>query len=183
MKGHTRMTHEDACHRSETSFTCHSPSLKRTESLARKLASSLVAGDVLSLDGDLGAGKTAFTRGLAAGLGLESDVSSPTFTLLIEHDASRTGLALHHFDAYRLQGGEDFCELGLDEYFDREGVSVIEWGSRIRNVLPKRTLFIGFYRDDPKHPSHRRIEFSWPQEPDRLQALKAALIAAGEALR
>ena len=91
-----------------------SQSPEQTDEFGRLLAGNLRPGDVVSLDGDLGAGKTALTRGLAAGLGCLVPVSSPTFTLLIEHPADIGGLALYHFDAYRLEGSDDFCEIGLE---------------------------------------------------------------------
>ncbi len=92
----------------------------------------LVAGDVLVLDGDLGAGKTTFTKGLAAGLEIPDIIKSPTFTIIHEYQDGR--LPLYHMDAYRLENGgaED---LGLEEYFDGDGVSVVEWADYNTRVL------------------------------------------------
>ena len=114
----------------------------KTVGLGVLLAGQLRPGDVLSLNGSLGAGKTVLTRGIAVGLGCRGMVTSPTFILLIEHPARAGGIALYHFDAYRLSGGGEFCASGLDEYFDGDGICVIEWGSQIAEMLPRRTLFI-----------------------------------------
>jgi len=145
-----------------------SHSTDATEAFGRLLAGCLQKDDVLTLDGDLGAGKTALTRGIAAGLNCRVPVSSPTFTLLIEHPATATGLALYHFDVYRLSDSNDFCEIGLDEYFNQGGVCVIEWGHLISDILPDRTLEIRLWQVDPDQPDLRRIEISWPANPGRL---------------
>ena len=152
-----------------------SQSPEQTDEFGRLLAGNLRPGDVVSLDGDLGAGKTALTRGLAAGLGCLVPVSSPTFTLLIEHPADIGGLALYHFDAYRLEGSDDFCEIGLDDYFDQDGVSVVEWGSIISEILPARTLQIRLFQPCPDQPDHRRIEINWTGCPERLDGLADCL--------
>ena len=123
------------------SFLSHST--EATEYAGQMLAGYLKSGDILTLDGDLGAGKTAMTRGIACGLGLVSPISSPTFTVVIEHRAEKDGqLSLFHFDAYRLTDGDDFLDAGLDEYFSEKGVSVIEWGCLIENILPDDKLSI-----------------------------------------
>lgn len=152
-------------------LTILSAAVEQTDALGRLLSDYLLPADVVSLDGDLGAGKTALTRGLAAGLGCRGPVSSPTFTLLIEHPGYAGGLALYHFDAYRLSGSDEFCEIGLDEYFDQSGVSVVEWGSIIAGVLPARTLQIRLIQSGPDHPDWRLIEMIWPGSPERLAKL------------
>lgn len=101
---------------------------RETEALAQKLAGELKAGDVLALDGDLGAGKTAFTRGLAAGLGYRGRVQSPTFTIVNEYDGGR--LTLFHFDLYRLTSPEELFDIGFEDYLDRGGVCCVEWSER-----------------------------------------------------
>jgi tRNA threonylcarbamoyladenosine biosynthesis protein TsaE len=135
------------------------------------LAKNLQPGDIISLDGSLGAGKTTLTRGIAAGLGCKGAVSSPTFTLLVEHPANAGGTALYHFDAYRLGSGADFIDAGLDEYFDGNGICVVEWGSRIVGILPRRTLVINLHQADPDRPDERRINLAWPDRPGRLVRL------------
>ena len=136
-----------------------SHSTQATEYVGQKLALYLKSGDILTLDGDLGAGKTALTRGIARGLGLTSPVSSPTFTIVIEHRAEKDGqLSLFHFDAYRLTDGDDFLDAGLDEYFAQKGVSVIEWGSLVENILPDDRICIFMRGTDET----RAIEIAFP---------------------
>ncbi|SDY41425.1 tRNA threonylcarbamoyladenosine biosynthesis protein TsaE [Ruminococcaceae bacterium YAD3003] len=111
---------------------------EQTEKFGREFAKSLCGGDVIALTGDLGAGKTCLTRGIADGLGSTSYVSSPTFTIVNEYDGGR--LMLFHFDTYRLSGSDDFLMSGLDEYFFRNGVCVIEWSDIIDDLLPEDTI-------------------------------------------
>ncbi len=124
------------------------PDLKATAELARKLADQLKPGDVLALDGDLGVGKTAFTAALAEALNLPDEVASPTFILVMEHESDMAKLNLYHFDVYRLEDEEDFLASGLDEYFERGGVCVMEWPERIAGLLPKNTLLIRLTKPD-----------------------------------
>ena len=136
----------------------HSP--EATEFIGQELAKYLHSGDILTLDGDLGAGKTALTRGIARGLGLTSHVSSPTFTIVMEHPAEKDGqLSLFHFDVYRLVNGDDFLDSGLDEYFDQKGVSVLEWGKLVADVLPDDILRISMQGTDEV----RTIEIVFPE--------------------
>ena len=119
-------------------ITFKTTSPEQTERFGYELAKSLDAGDVIALTGDLGAGKTCLTRGIAKGLGSEAHVSSPTFTIVNEYDGGR--LMLFHFDTYRLSGPDDFLMSGLDEYFFRNGVCVIEWSDIIEELLPQDTI-------------------------------------------
>lgn len=119
----------------------------QTEELGVKLGQKAVKGTVFALDGDLGAGKTVLTRGIARGMGLnEEDVCSPTFTIVNEYveakDGSEAKIPLFHFDTYRLTGVDDFIDAGLDEYLERDGVCVIEWSSVIDGILPEDTIRI-----------------------------------------
>lgn len=116
-----------------------------TMSLGEKIAQYLQAGDVLVLNGDLGAGKTTFTKGLAKGLHIPDLVRSPTFTIIREYHDGR--LPLYHMDVYRLEegGAED---LGLDEYFDGDGVCVVEWAQFAEDELPDNYLSLSFRRTD-----------------------------------
>ena len=125
-----------------------------TIALGKKIGQQLVAGDVLVLDGDLGAGKTTFTKGLAAGLEIPDIIKSPTFTIIHEYQVGR--LPLYHMDAYRLENGgaED---LGLEEYFDGDGVSVVEWAEFVEDELPADFLAIHFKRTDDDNT--RVLEF------------------------
>ena len=120
-----------------------SKSVEETIELGIKLGRVLRPGDVVALDGDLGAGKTHFTRGICEGMGLDSDdVSSPTFTIVNEYVEPDDRAPLFHFDTYRLGGVDDFLDSGLDEYFYRGGVCVIEWSSIIEEILPDNTILI-----------------------------------------
>ena len=125
-----------------------------TIALGKKIGQQLVAGDVLVLDGDLGAGKTTFTKGLAAGLEIPDIIKSPTFTIIHEYQDGR--LPLYHMDAYLLENGgaED---LGLEEYFDGDGVSVVEWAEFVEDELPADFLAIHFKRTDDDNT--RILEF------------------------
>jgi tRNA threonylcarbamoyladenosine biosynthesis protein TsaE len=118
--------------------TIQSYSVDDTEQIARSLAAHLKGGDVITLTGDLGAGKTSFTQGLAKGLGVQRYVNSPTFTLIKEYQG--TSLALYHMDVYRVD--DEFEELGFDEYFYGSGVCVIEWPLMIQGQLPHDRLDI-----------------------------------------
>ena len=119
-------------------------SADETRSLASTLGAILRPGDTLCLIGDLGAGKTTFTQGLALGLGLPPDepVNSPTFMLLAEHPGGR--VPLFHFDVYRLPDSSALYDLAFDEYLSGEGVVVIEWADRITDALPPDRLDLVF---------------------------------------
>lgn len=103
--------------------------------LGREIGSGLEAGAVLALQGDLGAGKTHFTKGLAEGLGCSSEVTSPTFTLVHEYHGGR--LPLYHFDFYRMESEDEVLRVGWDEYLDEEGVLVIEWPDKFPGLMPE----------------------------------------------
>lgn len=113
---------------------------EETLALGAAFAKVLEAHDVIALDGDLGAGKTVFTRGFSKEIGVTSHVSSPTFTIVNEYLGGR--LPVYHFDTYRLEGPDDFLDSGLDEYFDYEGICIIEWSSIIEELLPEQTIHL-----------------------------------------
>jgi tRNA threonylcarbamoyladenosine biosynthesis protein TsaE len=110
--------------------------------LGRAQATLLRRGDVLALCGDLGAGKTHFVKGLAAALGTDAAVTSPTFTLIHEYPGGR--LPLYHFDFYRLDDEDEALKIGLDEYLDGDGICVIEWADKFRRLLPAHTRWFRF---------------------------------------
>lgn len=116
-------------------------SLEATEAFGRRLGSLLFPGAVVALVGTLGAGKTHLVRAVAAGLGLEDPrvVGSPTFVLIQEYPAR---LPVYHFDAYRLRGDAEFADLGVHEYFEGEGVCLVEWADRVPGCLPAEHLRI-----------------------------------------
>ena len=113
---------------------------RETEEFGSALAEKLEAGDVLALIGDLGTGKTTLTKSIAKGLGIEEMITSPTFTIVSEYFSGR--LPLFHFDVYRLSGEDEAFEAGLEEYFDRGGVCIIEWADIIEGLLPENTKYI-----------------------------------------
>lgn len=116
----------------------HSPS--ETRALGARLAAQLRPGDVLLLRGELGAGKSELTRGIARGLGVGGYVTSPSFTILQVHGDGR--LPLYHFDWYRLSGAEELYELSMDEYLYEQGVSVVEWPDKAAEAIPETHLNI-----------------------------------------
>ena len=114
---------------------------QNTIDLGFRLAKLLNVGDIVVLSGNLGAGKTKFTSGVLKYFGLDSETSSPTFTIVNEHNINQT--KLFHFDVYRLEDSEEFLAIGGDEYFS-QGICIIEWGEKIKDVLPKSYLNINF---------------------------------------
>lgn len=116
-----------------------------TINFACKLASYLQNGDIIILSGDLGSGKTKFTQGILKFFSLDTEISSPTFTIVNEYNAPNN-TNIYHFDVYRLADIDEFYALGGDEYFDN-GICIIEWGELIENILPKNYLKIVFERD------------------------------------
>ncbi|WP_102349585.1 tRNA (adenosine(37)-N6)-threonylcarbamoyltransferase complex ATPase subunit type 1 TsaE [Bacillus sp. Marseille-P3661] len=119
-------------------FEIHTNSTEETMSFAERLAEKLQPGSVITLEGDLGAGKTTFTKGLAKGLGINRTVNSPTFTIIKEYTQGR--IPLYHMDVYRLEESDE--DLGFDEYFDGDGVTVVEWAQFIEDQLPNEFLAI-----------------------------------------
>ena len=150
------------------SITVTSP--EATMQVGAKLGQLVQPGDLILLDGDLGAGKTTFTKGLAKCLGIPNNVKSPTFTLIREYHQGR--LPLYHMDVYRLEdgGAED---LGLDEYFDGDGVSVVEWSQFIADLLPATYLRIAISRsataDDQRLITFKPVGQHYQQLVDQLK--------------
>ncbi|AQQ52153.1 tRNA (adenosine(37)-N6)-threonylcarbamoyltransferase complex ATPase subunit type 1 TsaE [Planococcus lenghuensis] len=136
----------------------HSP--EETKAMAVKLASFLSPKDLITLEGDLGAGKTTFTKGLAQGLGISRNVNSPTFTILKQYEGR---LKLNHIDAYRLEDSDE--DIGFDELFEENAVIVVEWAQFIEEYLPAKRLEIRIAREagDTRrfsfHPFGERYEF------------------------
>ncbi|MBS4193240.1 tRNA (adenosine(37)-N6)-threonylcarbamoyltransferase complex ATPase subunit type 1 TsaE [Bacillus sp. FJAT-49705] len=121
-------------------FEFSSSKPEETIEFSKSLARLLKAGDVIALEGDLGAGKTTFTKGLALGLEIKKNVNSPTFTIIKEYQGR---LPLYHMDVYRVE--DSFEDLGFDEYFDGNGVTVVEWAHLIAEQLPEELLTIYLY--------------------------------------
>ena len=112
-------------------FITNSP--QETEALGQKLGQKLPAGTVIAYRGDLGAGKTAFTRGLARGLGITDPVTSPTYTIVNEYLGGR--VPLFHFDMYRLHSADDLFDIGWDDYLERQGICAVEWSENVAEAL------------------------------------------------
>lgn len=119
-------------------MTYKSYSCEGTEKIAYALAEKLHGGEIITLDGDLGAGKTAFVRGLAAGLGISDRVVSPTFTIVNEYNGE--GLPLFHFDVYRIGSPDEMYDIGWEDYLGRGGVTVIEWAVNIEEILKSEKI-------------------------------------------
>ncbi len=131
------------------SFDSHSPA--ETERFAEELASKLKGGDVLAFKGGLGAGKTTFVRGLARGLGSQSEVSSPTFALVHEYSCTPP---LYHFDMYRIHTFDDLYSTGFFDYLDSGGILAVEWSENIDGALPPETITVTI---TPAGEEQRRI--------------------------
>jgi len=125
-----------------------------TEALGRRLAEGVEVGSVLALQGELGSGKTLFTKGFVAGMESNSVVSSPTFTIVHEYRDGR--LPVYHFDFFRVESLRSLERLGLDDYFFGDGVSVIEWADRFREFIPEQARWILF---ETKSENQRAITF------------------------
>lgn len=128
-------------------ITTHSTA--ETEAVGCEIGRSLKANDIIAMFGDLGAGKTAFTRGVASGMGINPDsVSSPTFTLVNEYRGE--GLTLYHFDMYRINGWDDLYSTGYFDYLDNGSVMIIEWSENIESILPENAIRVDITKtDDP----------------------------------
>lgn len=119
--------------------TYHSHSVSETEQFASRFAKTLRPGDVIAFTGGLGAGKTAFVRGLAQGLGVRGEVSSPTFALVHEYTGP---IPLYHFDMYRITDLDDLYSTGFFDYLESGGILAIEWSENIQGVLPENTITV-----------------------------------------
>ncbi len=128
---------------------------KETFELARSLAGKAQKGDIFALIGDLGAGKTAFAKGFAEGLGITEPVVSPTFTILQVYESGR--LPLYHFDVYRISDISEMDEIGYEDCFWGEGVTIMEWADIVEPILPDTTTVITIERDPEKGPDYRKI--------------------------
>ena len=130
-------------------------SAEETFALGKALGEKASPGQIYTLDGDLGTGKTVFTQGVAAGLGITEAISSPTFTIIQEYDTGR--LPLYHFDVYRIGDIEEMEEIGYDDYFFGDGICLIEWADLIREILPEHVIRITIEKDLEKGFDYRKI--------------------------
>ena len=136
----------------------YTSSEEETEACGAELATALSPGSVVALYGDLGAGKTAFVRGLARGLGIRESVSSPTFTIVNEYPGS---VPLFHFDMYRLRDERELFDIGWEDYLDREGVCALEWSERVEGAIGPEAVRVTLRRVDD---THREILISRKEE-------------------
>lgn len=130
-------------------------SAKETAELGRRLGKEAKAGEVYTLIGDLGVGKTVFTKGIAEGLGITEPVNSPTFTIVQVYDTGR--MPFYHFDVYRIGDIEEMDEIGYEDYFYGEGLTMIEWANLIEEILHKKRKDIVIEKDLEKGFDYRKI--------------------------
>ena len=120
-------------------MTFHTSSAEETIELGKKIGSLLKKGDIIAMQGTLAAGKTTITKGIAASLGVKDEITSPTFCLISEYEGK---MPLYHMDVYRLEGGEDFINLGVEDLMYGNGVTLIEWSEKVMDELPKKTIIL-----------------------------------------
>lgn len=130
-------------------------SAEETSALSEKIATDAEAGTVFTLTGDLGVGKTVFTQGFAKGLGIEEPVNSPTFTIVQVYDEGH--LPFYHFDVYRIGDVDEMDEIGYEDYFYGDGISMIEWANLIEEIIPEDAVKITIEKDLSKGVDYRKI--------------------------
>lgn len=128
---------------------------RETYDFAYDLAQTANAGDIFCLCGDLGVGKTVFTKGFAKGLGIDEHITSPTFTIVNEYMGR---LPFYHFDVYRIADPDEMYDIGFDEYIFGEGVCLIEWANIIEELIPENAKWINISKDLEKGLDYRKIE-------------------------
>ena len=131
----------------------HDP--EETFEVGRKIGLNAKPGQIYTLTGDLGVGKTVFTQGVAAGLGITEPVNSPTFTIIQEYEDGR--LPFYHFDVYRIGDLEEMEEIGYDDYFFGQGICLIEWAELIEEILPEKRIEVTIEKDLEKGFEYRKI--------------------------
>ena len=131
----------------------HDP--EETFEVGRKIGMNAKPGQIYTLTGDLGVGKTVFTQGVAAGLGITETVNSPTFTIIQEYEDGR--LPFYHFDVYRIGDLEEMEEIGYDDYFFGQGICLIEWAELIEEILPEKRIEVTIEKDLEKGVEYRKI--------------------------
>ena len=138
-------------------------SQSETEDFGRKMGQAAVGGEVYALVGQLAAGKTAFARGFARGLGIEADITSPTFGIVNEYSGR---LPLYHFDVYRINHIQEMEDTGYEEYFWGDGISLVEWADIIEELLPTDVIFVRFEKSADHGDNFRRLELRRRGEAD-----------------
>lgn len=135
---------------------------QETFALGRSLGEEAKPGQIYTLVGDLGVGKTVFTQGLAKGLGIEEAINSPTFTIVQIYEEGR--MPFYHFDVYRIGDIEEMDEIGYEDYFFGEGVCLIEWANLIEELIPKDAILVKIEKDLSRGFDYRRITIGKEQE-------------------
>ena len=138
-----------------------SNSAEETFALGKQCGEKAAAGQVYCLYGDLGVGKTVFTKGFAAGLGIKEPVNSPTFTIVQEYEDGK--MPFYHFDVYRIGDLEEMEEIGYDDYFFGQGICLIEWADLIEEILPEKLIKVTIEKDLEKGFDYRRITVIGPE--------------------
>ena len=128
---------------------------QETEEFGKKLAENAKKGQIFCLDGDLGVGKTVFTKGFAAGLGVKEQITSPTFTIVNEYHDGK--IPFYHFDVYRISCEEEMDDIGYEEYFFAEGVCLVEWAKLIKGLIPQDAFWITLEKDYTKSEDYRKV--------------------------
>ena len=136
--------------------TFESMTEKTTIEYAKAMGEKAKAGDVIALTGEMVAGKTVFAKGFAKGLGVKEMVNSPTFTLVQIYDDGR--LPLYHFDVYRIGDPSEMEETGFEDDISGEGVTVVEWADRIKDLMPEETVWVRMFKDPDVDDDYRRLE-------------------------
>lgn len=139
-------------------YVIETHSSEETYKYAVEMGEKASQGDVLALVGDLGAGKTVFAKGFAAGLGITEAVNSPTYTIVQQYDSGR--LPLYHFDVYRIGDVEEMEEIGYEDCFFGDGVCFVEWANLVEEIMPKETVWIEIRKDLSKGFDYREITIS-----------------------
>lgn len=142
------------------SLIFHTKSADETIALGEKIGSLLKKGDIIALQGTLAAGKTTITKGIASALDVKDEITSPTFCLISEYEGR---LPLYHMDVYRLEGGEDFINLGVEDLIYGNGVSLIEWSEKVMDELPKKTIILRLEAKEGTTERTITLE-NWPYE-------------------
>lgn len=128
--------------------TLISHSEKETMDLAKTFAKSVDVGDIICLEGELGAGKTHFVKGFVSAFGIDpDDVTSPTFSIIQEYHGE---ISVYHFDFYRIKKKEEALEIGVEEYFYNDGICIIEWPDRVKDLIPEQSKFIKIKQTGPE---------------------------------
>lgn len=142
-----------------TVFETYTP--EETMKIGKTLGENARPGEIYALNGDLGVGKTVFTKGFALGLGVTEDVVSPTFTILQEYQEGR--IPLYHFDVYRIDDPDEMYEVGLEDYLYGDGATLVEWAELIADLMPKHTRQVTIEKDLSKGTDYRKVTLTVPE--------------------